>query len=85
MITGIIFWIVFAVIAVGLVWLFFKLTKKIFVLALNSLIGVFALFGFNQLLDANVHINFWSVIITAIGGIFGFAAVLILHYAGWFF
>jgi len=58
----------------------FFLVKKVIILVLNSVIGIFALIGWNVLFDSNVHIEFWSVIITAIGGIFGFAFVLAMHY-----
>lgn len=66
-------------------YLVYKVVKNIFVLALNSIIGFFALIGINTLLGTNVQINFWSVIITAIGGIFGFLFILIAHFMGWAF
>jgi hypothetical protein len=74
-------WEIIALVIVAvLVILFFLLVRRVIILAINSIIGIFALMGFNILFNAGVQINFWSVIITAIGGIFGFAIVLILHY-----
>jgi len=68
------------IIAVVLVLLLFWVFKKVIVLIINSVIGIFALIGFNTLFNAGIKINFWSVIITAIGGIIGFIIVLAAHY-----
>lgn len=68
------------IIAVVLVLLLFWVFKKVIVLIVNSVIGIFALIGFNTLFNAGIKINFWSVIITAIGGIIGFIIVLVAHY-----
>ena len=57
------------------------IVKRIFILAINTVIGIFALIGYNTLFNAGIEINFWSAIITAIGGIFGFIIVLIAHYS----
>jgi hypothetical protein len=54
-------------------------------LIINSVLGFFALFGINLILSNPIPINFWSVIIVAIGGIFGLALELILHFLGWAF
>jgi hypothetical protein len=63
-----------------LVLVLFGIVKKVFILAINTVIGIFALIGYNALFNAGIQINFWSAIITAIGGIFGFIIVLIAHY-----
>jgi hypothetical protein len=63
-----------------LVLVLFGIVKRIFILAVNSVIGIFALIGYNYLFSAGIEVNFWSAIITAIGGIFGFIIVLIAHY-----
>lgn len=55
--------------------------RKLLVLVINSVIGFFALFAAKLLLP-DLTINFWSIIITAIGGIIGFLAVIILHLFG---
>lgn len=73
------------VVVVLIIWLVFKLVKKFFILLINSIIGLFALMGFNFLTNAGITINFWSIIITAIGGIIGFAIVLGMHFLGWAF
>ncbi len=52
--------------------------KKGVILAMNSVIGFFAL-HFVQIFSPTLKINFWSVIITAIGGIIGFIVVVGLH------
>jgi hypothetical protein len=54
-------------------------------LALNCVIGFFALFGFNYLFNASIAINFWSVIFIAVGGIIGFSVVVGCHYLAWAF
>jgi len=75
-----------ALIVIVLIVLFlFRVFKKVFIFIINSVIGLFALFGFNYLFNVGVTINFWSVIITAIGGIIGFAVVVGMHYLGWAF
>jgi hypothetical protein len=73
------------VLVVLIILFMFKLVKKVFLFILNTIIGIFALIGFNSVFHANVAVNFWSVIITAIGGIIGFAIVVISHYLGWAF
>ena len=73
------------IIVVLIILLVFNLVKKVFILIINSIIGIFALIGFNILFHANITINFWSVIITAIGGLIGFAIVIGCHYLGWAF
>jgi len=77
------FWEILALlIVVFLVIIFFALVKRVFILVINSVIGLFALIGFNFLFDVGIKINFWSVLITAIGGIFGFIIVLAAHFLG---
>lgn len=73
------------IVVVLIILLLFKIVKRVFILVINSVIGIFALIGFNYLTQTGVAINFWSVIITAIGGIIGFAIVLGCHYLGWAF
>jgi hypothetical protein len=73
--------IIFVILGVLLIWWIFK---KGIALLINSAIGFFALFFASIFLPA-LKINFWSVIITAIGGIFGFVAVITLHLLGIFF
>lgn len=68
------------VIAVAVVLFILFVLKKIILLAINSVVGLFAFFGWNYLFNANIPTNFWTVIITAAGGIFGFAFVIIMHY-----
>jgi hypothetical protein len=72
--------IIALVIVIILVVLFFWLIKKTFILAINSVIGLFALFGFNFLFNAGIEINIWSVLITAIGGIIGFIIIVAAHF-----
>ena len=73
------------VVVILIVLLIFRVVKKVLILIINSVIGIFALIGFNTLFHANIVINFWSVIITAIGGIIGFIIVIGMHYLGWAF
>lgn len=68
-----------AVIVLVLVAIF--VFKRLITLAINSAIGFFALFAAKIFLPELV-INWVSVLITAIGGIIGFIAVLIMHLTG---
>lgn len=56
--------------------------KKLVTIAINSVIGFFALFFVEFFFLPALEINFWSVIITAVGGIFGFIAVVLMHLLG---
>jgi hypothetical protein len=54
-------------------------------LAVNSVIGFFALYAVKAFLIPELVINAWSVLAVAVLGIFGLGLVLILHAAGvWF-
>jgi len=55
--------------------------RKLLVLVINSVIGFFALFAAKLILP-DLAINFWTIIITAVGGIIGFLAVILLHIFG---
>jgi hypothetical protein len=76
--------LVIVVVALIILFLFF-IVKKVVFFVINSIIGIFALIGFNTLFQAGIQINFWSVIITALGGIIGFGIVVGCHYLGWAF
>ena len=65
-----------------LVILLFKIFKKVIIFIFNAIIGLLALFAFNFLTGAHVAINFWSVVIVAIGGLIGFAVVILLYLLG---
>ncbi|MBN2142112.1 pro-sigmaK processing inhibitor BofA family protein [Candidatus Woesearchaeota archaeon] len=77
--------IIALVVVVCIMLLVWKLIKSILFLVLNSVVGFFALFGFNYLFGTSVAINGWSVVITAIGGIIGFMVVVGCHFLGWAF
>ncbi len=65
-----------------LVILFLIFFKRFLFLIVNSIIGLFALIGFNQVFGSGVEINVWSLLITGIGGILGFGIVIALHFLG---
>lgn len=77
--------IITLIIVIVLVVLLFSFVKNIFFLIINSVIGFFALYGINFFLSDPIPINFWSVIIVAVGGVFGLVIELILHFLGWAF
>jgi hypothetical protein len=81
MLTGLLAVIVVACI----IFFLFIFVKKIFLFIINSIVGIFALIGFNVVFHAGIEINLWSVLITAIGGVIGFVIVLGCHYLGWVF
>jgi len=73
------------IIVILLIVLLFYLIKNAIVLVINSVVGFFALYGVNLFLSDPIPINFWSIIIVAIGGVFGLIIELILHFLGWGF
>lgn len=54
-------------------------------IALNSVIGFFALYAVQVFWLQTLIINIWSIIIVAILGLLGLIAVLVLHGLGLFF
>ncbi len=73
------------VIVVVLASLFFWGLKHAIALALNSVIGFFALYAIQAFFLPSLAINAWSVGIVALTGIIGFVVVLLLHAIGWAF
>ncbi|RME52904.1 sigmaK-factor processing regulatory BofA [Candidatus Woesearchaeota archaeon] len=76
-------WVILSIVvavlfAFGLWWLL----KKSIIIALNAIIGFFALFALKIFLIPALTINVWSVLIVTIGGLFGLALVLLLHAFG---
>jgi len=59
--------------------------KYAIVLAINSVIGFFALYAIKAYVWSTLVISIWSVGIVAVLGIFGFVIVLLLHGFGWAF
>jgi hypothetical protein len=79
-------WPLIALVAViVIVILIYMVLRNVILLAINSVIGFFALFGFNYVFGTDVQINIWSVLITVIGGVIGFAIVVVSHFLGWAF
>ena len=72
--------IITLMIVIFLVFILFKLVKSVTFLLINSVIGFFALYGINIFLTNPIPINFWSVLIVVIGGVFGLIIELILHF-----
>ncbi len=59
--------------------------KHAIMLAVNSVIGFFALYAVQAWLLPTLVINIWSVLLVALLGIVGLALVVVLHLAGvWF-
>lgn len=56
--------------------------KHAIVIAINSVIGFFALYAVQAYWLSSLVINIWSVALVAIFGIFGLVFVLILHLMG---
>lgn len=68
--------------AIVILVVLFRVVKNIGALIVNAVIGVILLVGLNFFLSPPVVINFWSILISAIGGILGVILVLILHFLG---
>ncbi len=79
-------WIIFVaiVLIVFFVGLLIWGIHKALLLALNSVIGFFALYAVRLVIPSLV-INVWSVLLTAILGLIGLVAVILLHFIGWAF
>lgn len=79
--------LLFAIIVCVLVGVafFFWGIKYALALAINSVIGFFALHAVKEFFLSELIINIWSVLFVAIGGIIGFGIVLAMHGIGiWF-
>ncbi|MBU0532028.1 pro-sigmaK processing inhibitor BofA family protein [Candidatus Micrarchaeota archaeon] len=67
-------------IAVLLLYLFFKFFKTIVKIILNSIVGIVVLFLLNFFFD--IPINIFSILIVALAGFPGVLLILILHFLG---
>jgi hypothetical protein len=76
--------LVIGIVGVIAVILAIFIIKRMFIFAIHGVIGLFALMGWNMFFDP-VRINIISVAVVAIGGIFGLAGIVILHYLGIYF
>ena len=73
--------VVIAVVILFIIGLLFWGIKHAIILALNSVVGFFALYAIQAWqVVPTIVINIWSVLLTAVLGIIGFALVLILHF-----
>lgn len=84
------FWLIGAFLGIVVVMFIVAMIVKGFhyaiALAINSIIGFFALYALKAFeVVPTLVINIWSVIIVAIFGLLGMIAVLILHGLGLFF
>jgi len=76
---------IIVLIIVALAGFFFWGLKHAVMLAINSVIGFFALYAVQAFLIPTLVISFWSVLFVAIGGLIGLILVLLLHALGWAF
>ena len=59
----------------------FMFAKHLVKWVINSIIGVFALLGWNVIFwGIPLAVNFWSVLLVAVGGIVGLIIVVLLHF-----
>ena len=72
-------------VVICIVILVFIVLKNVLMLIVNSIIGFFALYAVQAWVIPDLQINFWSVIITAIGGLIGLIVVVGSHLLGWAF
>ncbi len=82
---GLITLFIIALIIVAVVGFFFWGLKHAIALAVNSVLGFFALYAVQAFMIPTLVINFWSVLFVAIGGLIGLIIVLLLHAFGWAF
>lgn len=82
-------WLILILVAVVIIFLligfFWWGVKKGLMLALNGVIGFFALHAVQVWWLHELKTGVLSTLITALFGIFGFLLVLILHFFGWAF
>lgn len=71
--------IVLAIIAAYILYMLLRAGIK---LAVHAVVGILALLIFNYVFNAEIAINLYSILITAVGGIIGFFTVLAVHYTG---
>ena len=83
--VGMISLFVVILIVIFLIALFVWGLKYAILYAINSVIGFFALYAIQAFVWQDLVINFWSVALVAVGGIFGFALVLLFHLLHLFF
>jgi hypothetical protein len=62
-------------------WLIFALARDIKRVIYNSVVGLIAMFVLD-LLGAGIPINIVTFIIVALTGLFGLAAIIVLHFLG---
>lgn len=75
--------IIVAIIAILAILAAIFFVKRMLLFLINSLIGLFALIGWNVLFPMQaVVINIWSVLLVALFGIVGLIAVVGLHFLG---
>jgi hypothetical protein len=74
--------IIIGVVALLLIVISILFMKRMVLVLINSLLGFFALFGWNALFPWDITINVWSVLLVAIFGIIGLIIVIALHFFG---
>ncbi|MFA7132526.1 MAG: pro-sigmaK processing inhibitor BofA family protein [Bacteroidales bacterium] len=70
--------IIAVVLLVIVIFIALKMGKSLGILIVNSVIGLIMLWLINLLPIVNVAINFWSILIVALGGIPGLILLVIL-------
>ncbi|MFA6269072.1 MAG: pro-sigmaK processing inhibitor BofA family protein [archaeon] len=70
--------IITILLAIIIIFIVLKFGKSIAWLIINSLIGLAALLIVNLLPIVNITINIWSILIVALGGLFGLILLILL-------
>lgn len=68
--------------AIFVLFILMRIIKEPLVILANSILGIIAFAIVNVVFHAGIPINIWSVLAVALGGLFGFLAVLALHFLG---
>ena len=75
--------IVVAIVAIIAILAAIFFVKRFLIFLFNSLLGLFALMGWNVLFPSlAITINIWSVLLVALFGIVGLIFVLVFHFTG---
>ena len=70
------------ILAAFLLYVVFRFLKNPLLMILNSVLGFVALVLLNAIFGLGIVINFWSIVVVALGGLGGLIVVVLLHLLG---
>ena len=70
------------IVALFLLYVVYRFLKDPLLMIANSVIGFIALVLLNVIFNLGIPIDFWSIVIVALGGIGGVILIVLLHLLG---